>query len=196
MNGGQEQWSNVAPYYASYVGNTGDRNSVAVGENGVYLETSGRNDIIGAQVARDEEYIYFNVECSENITSYQDKLWMNLYIDSDQYYYTGWAGFDFVINRSHGDGKVSVERFVDNSWKFESVGEAEYTLNGKELIIKVNSSLVALDERDNFDFKWADNSTVNGEIMEFMDLGDTAPNSRFNFRYVKENGKGIFLKKL
>ena len=40
----------------------------------------------------------------------------------------------------------------------------------------------------NFDFKWADNSTITGEVMEFMDLGDSAPNARFNYRYVKEGG--------
>lgn len=26
-----------------------------------------------------------------------------------------------------------------------------------------------------FDFKWADHSTVDGNVMEFMDLGDAAP---------------------
>ena len=52
----------------------------------------------------------------------------------------------------------------------------------------MESALIDLAGRDNFDFKWADNSTVSGEIMEFMDLGDAAPNSRFNYRYIKDGG--------
>ena len=153
-----------------------------------YTNNTGRNDISTAKVSKVGDYTYFYLNCVDDIVVDDGSNWMNLYIDSDQYYYTGWEGYDFVINRSRTDGKVSVEKFVDNSWEFKNVGEAEYTLNGSELVIKVKSEIIALNSRDNFDFKWADNSTVNGEIMEFMDLGDTAPNSRFNFRYVKENG--------
>ncbi|HOA32641.1 MAG TPA: hypothetical protein PKM70_12045 [Clostridia bacterium] len=47
---------------------------------------------------------------------------------------------------------------------------------------------VGLEKIDNFDFKWADNSTTEGDVMQFMDLGDAAPDSRFNFRYVKKDG--------
>ena len=30
---------------------------------------------------------------------------------------------------------------------------------------------------------------VTGDVMEFMDLGDAAPNGRFNYRYIKEGGR-------
>lgn len=178
----------VGPEYLDSTNDILHRNADGIGAIYTYVNETGRNDIALAKVSKTGKYTYFYVKCESDIIEAEGTNWMNLYIDSDQYYYTGWAGYDFVINRSHGDGKVSVERFVDNSWKFESVGEAEYTLNGKELIIKVNSSLVALDERDNFDFKWADNSTVTGEVMEFMDVGDSAPNARFNYRYEKAGG--------
>ena len=32
-------------------------------------------------------------------------------------------------------------------------------------------------------FKWADNADVRGDVMRFMELGDTAPNDRFVFAY-------------
>ena len=38
-------------------------------------------------------------------------------------------------------------------------------------------------------FKWADNSTVTGSVMEFMDLGDAAPNDRYAFHYVGYAGE-------
>ena len=163
LNGGQEQWSKVAPYYASYVGNTGDRNSVAVGENGVYLETSGRNDIIGAQVARDEEYIYFNVECSENITSYQDKLWMNLYIDCNSEN-AGWESFDYVINKSPASATTSVlEKFTGNGYESDKVADVSYTVDGRYMTVKVAKKDLGLSGNDfTIDFLWTDN--VHDEI--------------------------------
>jgi hypothetical protein len=33
------------------------------------------------------------------------------------------------------------------------------------------------------DFKWADNSTPTGQIMEFLDQGDAAPNGSYTYRY-------------
>lgn len=163
LSGGQEQWKNVAPYYASYVGNTGDRNSVAVGENGVYLETSGRNDIIGAQVARDEEYVYFNVECSENITSYQDKLWMNLYIDCDSKN-DGWESFDYVINKSPATATTSVlEKFTGKGFKSKKVADVTYTVDGRYMTVKVAKKDLGLKGNDfTIDFLWTDN--VHDEI--------------------------------
>ena len=32
-------------------------------------------------------------------------------------------------------------------------------------------------------FKWADNADIRGDVMAFMELGDTAPNERFVFVY-------------
>ena len=79
---------------------------------------------------------------------------------------------------------MSVERFVDENWKFETVGRAEYVMGTNNLTIKIAKDLIMLSGNEiNLDFKWTDNSTDSGEIMQFMDLGDCAPNDRFNFRY-------------
>ena len=43
-----------------------------------------------------------------------------------------------------------------------------------------------------FDFKWADNSTIDGQIMQFLDQGDAAPNARFNYAYRAEASKATF----
>lgn len=37
-------------------------------------------------------------------------------------------------------------------------------------------------------FKWADNSTLTGNVMEFMDRGDTAPNDRYAYQYIGSAG--------
>jgi hypothetical protein len=35
-----------------------------------------------------------------------------------------------------------------------------------------------------FDFKWADNPTTLDNVISLCTHGDTAPNRRFNFRYI------------
>ena len=108
---------------------------------------------------------------------------MNLFIDLDQSYKTGWEGYDFIINRSGSNGKCTIERFKNNSWEFEKVGEARYTINGQYMMISVPKNVLGIkDKIASFDFKWADNSTITEMSCEFMDLGDAAPNDRFKFR--------------
>ena len=110
LNAGTDQWKTVEPYYAAYIGNTFDRDCTGYGDT-KYTETSGRNDIIGAQVARDGEFVYFLVECKDNITPYTDSLWMNLYLDTDQSK-QGWNTFEFVLNKTAASEKTLVlEKF-------------------------------------------------------------------------------------
>lgn len=187
MSGDLGEFSEVGPVFYDMVNDITHRDFTLVSGEPV-VNTSGRNDIEEARVSKTDKYTYFYVRCTEDIIEAEGTNWMNLYIDADQYYYSGWEGYDFVLNRSHEDGKVSVERFVNNSWEFSSVGKADYILKGNIMVIRVESKLISLDKRDNFDFKWADNSTVSGDVMQFMDLGDAAPNERFNFRYIKEGG--------
>ena len=115
---------------------------------------------------------------------------MNLYLDIDNDSSTGWEGFDLILNRSRDGTSVSVEKFVDNSWNFETVGSAEYLLGTNSLTIKVAKDVIrkAAPEADFklFAYKWADASVSDGDVMRFMDLGDTAPNDRFKFLYTTE----------
>ena len=104
-------------------------------------------------------------------------------VDADGDYTTGWNGYDYILNRSRNGSTVTVEKFVDNEWKFETVGTAAYALEDNTLTVQVEDSLVELTGRTTFDFKAADNSVTDGDILKFMTLGDTAPDNRFAFRY-------------
>ncbi|MBQ7378569.1 MAG: hypothetical protein IJW70_02675 [Clostridia bacterium] len=185
INGSVGQWYAVGPEFRDYEGDIVDRTSpghVGGNENGMYVNFSGRNDIVTAKVSSDSSYLYFYVECADDITAPEGNRWMNLFINADCNDATGWYGYDFMINRSQKDGWVSVERFVGtDTWEFESVGSAKYSLSGNVLQIKVSKQLIGVG--DTFDFKWADNSVPTGEIMEFLDQGDAAPNGRYNYRY-------------
>ena len=182
IKGDLGQWFIVGPEYRDYQGDTVDRDHFSYVGDFRYVNTSGRNDFVTCKVSSDPEYLYFYAECAENITAPEGTNWMNLFIDADCNGETGWYGYDFILNRSQSGDKVSVERFVGNdTWELEGIGEAEYDLRGNVLQIKVARSLMSLGET--FDFKWADNSVADGNVMQFLDLGDTAPNDRFNYRY-------------
>ena len=191
LGAGQAQWKDVAPYYEAYANNTGDRKSSGYG-NYRYTETSGRNDLIGAQVARDDEYVYFNVECAENITPYTDSLWMTLYIDSDQSN-QGWETFEYVINKSAASADtVVLERFSGNGYESTKVADCAYTVDGRYMTVKVAKSDLGLSGNDfTINFSWTDNvhdegdySTFSGDIMDFYISGDIAPGARFKYSYV------------
>lgn len=201
LSAGQEQWKTVAPYYAAYIGNTGSRNSTGAGDY-VYTDYSGRNDIIGAQVARDDAYLYFNVECRENITPYTDLLWMNLYIDTDGEN-TGWNSFNYVLNKTAPTAtKAVLEKFTGTSYDSAKVAECDYTVDGRYLTVKISKADLGISG-DNFSlsFAWTDNvhdeadkgtgtdassvkySQFSGDILDFYTSGDVAPGGRFKFYY-------------
>ena len=198
------QWNAIEPYYAAYIGNTDDREGKGWGDL-TYHEYSGRNDIIGARVARDAENVYFYVECNEDITPYTDPLWMVLYIDSDQTN-QGWETFDYVLNNTSPTAdKATLEKFTGYDYETETVGEVEYTVSGKYMQVKVPKSMLNLEGYDfTINFTWTDNvhdetdagergdveymyTRFSGDIMDFYISGDVAPGGRFKFSYISTN---------
>ncbi|MBE6694551.1 MAG: hypothetical protein E7589_07290 [Ruminococcaceae bacterium] len=189
--GGEEQWQDVKPYFAAYIGKTKHRDSYGRVGMERYVDESGRNDIIGAQVARDDEYLYFRAECADNITSVTDKLWMNLYIDTDGEY-NGWESFNFVVRPSDG-GALALERFTGNGYKSEKVADVEHCLDGKSLTVKIPKSSLGLGNKFTVNFAWTDNvhdlgdtERFTGEILEFYTSGCVAPGGRFKYSYIVE----------
>lgn len=199
LGAGQAQWKNVAPYYEAYANNVGDRKSSGYG-NLKYTETSGRNDLIGAQVARDDEYVYFNVECAEDITPYTDSLWMTLYIDCDQAN-QGWETFEYVINKSAASkDTVVLEKFTGEGYASTKVADCAYVVDGRYMTVKIAKSDLGLSGNDfTINFSWTDNvhdegdyEKFSGDIMDFYISGDVAPGARFKYSYVSthENATG------
>ena len=201
LNAGYDQWKTVEPYYAAYIGNTFDRDCTGYGDTH-YTETSGRNDLIGAQVARDGDYVYFLVECAENITPYTDSLWMNLYMDTNQQN-QGWNTFEYVVGKTAGTAdKLVLEKFTaENDYaKTEKVADVKYKVDGRYMTVKIAKSDLGLSGDDyTINFSWTDNvhdegdyTKFSGDIMDFYISGDVAPGGRFKFSYIStaENATG------
>lgn len=182
--GKADGWAEVAPSYKHYKGNTLHRDHRGRYDQ-YYKNTTGRNDIVGAKVARDAEKVYFYVETAEALTPQSDRNWMMLFIDVDRDKSTGWNGYDFIVNRVSPKGsKVVVEKNVGNRWEWMSVAETKFAVNGNRLELEIPKSVLGLSGKTvNIEFKWNDNMQENGNIMDFYVNGDTAPGGRFNFVY-------------
>lgn len=178
-------WESVLPDFRHYKGNTMSRNHRGHADK-YYTNHTGRNDIIGAKVARDDKYVYFYVETAEAITSPEGaKNWMCLFIDVDRDKSSGWQGYDFVLNRVSPDARNAVlERNKKNVWSWEKTAGVEYAVKGNKMEIKIKKSLLGIKGEDiDIEFKWSDNMQEEGNIMDFYVNGDVAPSGRFNFVY-------------
>ena len=178
-------WNDVEPYFATYKGNTFHRDNVGAG-NTHYTDNSGRNDLVGAKVARDKDNIYFYVETAEAMSPRTDPHWMQLFIDIDRDKSTGWYGYDFVVNRVSPSGsKAVLESNVQGIWMWNKAAEVKFFQEGNQMVICVPRAVLGLGSGTaaDFEFKWNDNMTKEGDIMDFYVSGDTAPFGRFNFVY-------------
>lgn len=177
-------FDSVKPYYKADKGMTIHRN--CDGFVGCHYENyTGRNDIIGSKVARNNEYVWFMAECTENISEPQNKNWMTLYIDCDRNKESGWEGYDIVVNRLFENGKAVIEKYVKtadkNSYTWERIGDTDVIVEGTKLYFKIPRALISAGHL-NFEFKWNDNMQKS-DVMDFYVNGCTAPLGRFNYLY-------------
>lgn len=192
IGGSFSQWDCVHPEYRDHINDTVHRNHAGWGEAGPYVNTTGRNDFVTLKVARDDRFIYFYAETRAPITPHTDPDWMLLFIDADHRQETGWHGYDYRVNASVLDEKITTVQRNTGGCNWESVCRTTYRVEANKLMIAVPRVAIAQDkDRVSFDFHWADNVRTNGDLASFFDCGDNAPNRRFNFRYQEEYYKRI-----
>lgn len=181
------EWEKIVDEYRDTKGDTFHRDHNGYG--GLhYFNESGRNDIITSKVAVDNQHISFYVETSENLTSHTDNNWMLLLIDADNNPETGWNGYDFLINKSVKNEKASTLMHYDgthpeNPWV--EVSELKFRCAGNEMEVAIPRKLIGLTtSKFTFDFKWSDNAADLNDPISLCINGDTAPNRRFNYRFI------------
>ncbi len=192
IDGKFADWADVAPGFKASRGNTRHRDGYGYidKENPSkplrYTNNTGRNDIIGAKVARDETHVYFLVETAEPLTSCTDERWMQLLIDIDRDKATGWKGYDFTIGSYAADGKAELGK-SSGEWKWIEAGQVDFKAAGSRMELSIPRELLKLPGGKPLDieFKWMDNVDPSADIMQFYLDGDAAPGGRFNYRYVE-----------
>lgn len=179
-------WKNVLPGYRDHRGDTMHRNHPGYGKRTLYVNTSGRNDIVSAKVARDDENVYFLVETAAPITPGEKPQGMMLLVDVDRDKSTGWQGYDYAINRlspmKTEQNETALVELNDEDWKWTAVGQVALKVNGNRLEMAVPRRLLEMEGKPlDFEFKWVDNPRNEGDVMDFYQYGDAAPGGRFNY---------------
>jgi hypothetical protein len=190
LDGFFDDWDEVSPEYRDTKGDTFHRNHNGYG--GLhYTDDSGRNDIITSKVAVSQQNISFYAETGEILTNSSGNNWMLLLIDADNNHGTGWYGYDFLINKTiKNDQETTLMRYdpthPENPW--QEVTNLKYRYKGNKLELSVPRKLLGLaGDGFTFDFKWSDNPSDLNDPVSLCTSGDTAPNRRFNYRFIWKN---------
>ncbi|MDR1865335.1 MAG: hypothetical protein LBR08_07165 [Bacteroidales bacterium] len=188
IDGNFDEWNAIEAKFLDTKGDIAHRDYNGYG--GLhYTNTSGRNDFMSSKVAVDEKNISFYVETNNALTSHNDNNWMLLLIDADMNSYTGWHGYDFIINKKvNSDNQTVVMRYTgDTNNPWGETANIAYRYTGNRLELSVPRELLGLTSaKFSFDFKWSDNPNDWGDIISLCINGDTAPNRRFNYRFIWE----------
>jgi len=187
IGGAFTQFNDVQPTYYAYPGGTDTREFYAQAKKFLYYNDTGRNDIVLSKVARDSDYLYFYVKTNENLTSYTDPNWMQLFINTDRKYKTGWEGYDFAVNIEKPSGRTSAMlSYTEDGWNWKSVEKINYKCSGNQMFIRIPRETLGLEGKTvDIEFKWIDNMQNPGDIMDVYNNGDSAPIGRFAYRYTE-----------
>ena len=184
IDGSFKDWNKVDVTYRDTRGDVTFRD--ADGYGGLhYTDSTGRNDIQDSKVALTKAGdVCFYVKCGSGISPSDGQDWMLLLIDADQNTQTGWYGYDFIVNKKVVDQNVTtIMKYADGQWV--PAAEIPYSVSGNEMEISIPAQVLGIPAGSvSFDFKWADNT---GELVDPISLclhGDTAPNRRFNYRFI------------
>ncbi len=187
MDGSFEDWAPVEIEYRDSYGDVIHRDHPGYG--GLhYTNNSGRNDILTSKVVIGKKTISFYAETGEPLTSHRDPNWMLLLIDVDQDATTGWFGYDYLVNGHVIDDRQSALQKYDMEKKeWVDQGSIEYYYSGNQLELLIPRDLMGLHgDQITLDFKWSDNPDGLTDPISFCTAGDTAPNRRFNYRFIWE----------
>lgn len=183
-----KDWETVQPEFRDSAGDTEHRNHPGWGRIGSYTHTSGRNDIVAAKVARNRERVVFAATAKDALSPETDPGWMELFLNTDRDFSSGWFGFDLKFGAPTGlQEKDGVTRFNRPILKYS---ESRWVPTGKSAAGTTQGNLVEiaiprplLPEPLDFYFKWADRPAGEEHILDLEKGGDTAPNRRFLYHF-------------
>ena len=179
--GDASAWSAVAPEYINAPGayeRDADGFLDTVTDKPIHYTTTVNNAIIRSKVARDADKFYFYAKTVATIKEGTEG-WMNLYLNTDRNYATGWEGYDYSVNKL---GAGVVAKYENGVWT--AVGNAEYKVSGNVLQMALPKAWIGETGVVEFEFKWTD-SVTSDDLLDFYSEGNAAPIGRFNYLYTE-----------
>jgi hypothetical protein len=187
MDGNFSDWNKVSASFIDDPGDTFYRDHPGWGRIKRYTDSTGRNDIVEAKVISDDTFVYFYVKTRESMTSIVPQNWMQLFIKPMGLKAPVWETFHFMVDGYKAATNSANLLQSQGGWNWKRVSGIDFKQVKNEMEIAVPKKALGING-DSFtiDFKWSDNSPINQNVMNWLDKGDTAPNARFAFRYIKE----------
>ncbi|MBO0930123.1 hypothetical protein [Fibrella aquatilis] len=181
VDGAFGDWAAVTPRYRDWPGDVAHRNWPGADKKTTYTNRTGRNDFIEARTAFDEKQVFFWVKTYKPLTK-PGPNWLLLLIDTDGKKSTGWQGYDLVVNRSVTSAtQTTVQRWQNGRW--QAPAPISYRAAGYQLELALPRTLFGTGA-PHFDFHWVDNVPLTNGLTPFFTNGDSAPDRRFNYRFV------------
>ena len=182
MTGNFSEWQKITPVFTDFTGDVSERNSTSVTSQELYINQTGRNDIVESRLTANGGMVYVYARTAETITSSVDSdNWMLLFLDADQNKQTGWEGYDYLINYHVIDQTfTTICAFKDGIW--QEIGVVSYRVQDNELVVAIPRSLMGLTgESFTLRFHWLDNVTNVYDLECWFTTGDSAPERRNNY---------------
>jgi hypothetical protein len=181
IDGSFKDWSAVSPEFRDDRFDTARRDHPDWSRKTRLQDDTGRNDFEVMKLARDSKYLSAYVRTREPISAPEGE-WMTLLLNTDANGRSGASGFDFRINGTRDKDHASIEAWRGGAW--QKIGGAAFVVRGREMEISIPLSLLGGRIGREIDFKWADNTGFESDILNVYEHGDTAPNGRFAYRYI------------
>ena len=187
------QWETVLPVYADDAGDTAHRDYPGFGDSGLhYTDSSCQDDLCDSRVALDNSSVYFFLSsCSGDWLRGGDGTF--LFIGWSQ---TGWFGWQWMVTVQSGRFLLWQHSGNYSQWQWSKAGQLQGTVGeAGQLHLALDIELVTAGRPSQpqqsgvvaFEFKWFNLDTAAGYAiaapMDFMLMGDAAPNARFNYYY-------------
>ena len=184
---GLSQWDNIKSVYYGFTGK-GNRNFTNFSRTAKYTDNSLINDIEEIRVTHDNINLYYLIKTTKEINvNLSSEKFMNLMIDVDGYKNKPFLGYDYLINRKPDKyGLTSIEEYgyERGNYNFKNSGDAEFTVYGKYMQIKIPRSAIGISGRQfRVDFQIADNVTDMLDSQKYYITGSVVPSGTFRYAY-------------
>ncbi|MEJ2902135.1 hypothetical protein WAE58_06855 [Pedobacter panaciterrae] len=187
IDGKFSDWKKIPAVYKDDSGDTFHRKHPGWGRINEYVNNTGRNDIIESRITSDQQNVYFYVKTKDPLTPSDSPDWMHLFIGVKGAANQGWEGFQYVVNQRVLSNNTATLHNLKKDCSLGKSSSIKYRTDKNELELVIpKKQLGIIGNEFTLDFKWADNSPVDGNAMHWLDKGDAAPNARFAYRYIKQ----------
>ena len=179
------EWRGMQPRYEDDVGDVWTRNATGFGDTGLhYSNFSPLDDLCDSAATLSSSSAFFHLTiCGQQWKSAGNNT--VLYIGQGGS--TGWGGFDFRVDV----GQRALYRHSGNwtQWQWDRVGSVDVCVgNAGELELAVSRAALGQvgapqQGRERFVWKWWNGVGEVRDPVDFVTVGDAAPNARFSYVY-------------